>query len=138
MVTACPASRARGPAPANAATWPGHAAAWLRDGRGGLFVLAVLVGAGSGLGAVAFRYLIALFTWLATGNSEFGQQGHVGSAHLPWLSQLQKPRSSLTLAAGDRISVLTPARTPHAPPGRDSTDWASTDRASTDRASSGG
>ena len=53
--------------------------------RGGLFVLALLVGAGSGLGAVAFRYLIYGFTWLATGHGEFGQQGHVGSAHLPWL-----------------------------------------------------
>jgi CIC family chloride channel protein len=48
-------------------------------------VLAALVGVGAGLGAVAFRYLIYFFTWLATGHSEFGQQGYVGSAHLPWL-----------------------------------------------------
>jgi CIC family chloride channel protein len=34
---------------------------------------------------VAFRYLIYFFTWLATGHDEFGQQGHVASAHLPWL-----------------------------------------------------
>jgi chloride channel protein, CIC family len=34
---------------------------------------------------VAFRYLIYFFTWLATGHSEFGQAGYVGSAHLPWL-----------------------------------------------------
>ncbi len=68
-----------------AAAWAGRAAAWLRAGRGGLFLLAVAVGAGSGLGAVAFRYLISLFTWLATGHGEFGQQGHVGSSHLPWL-----------------------------------------------------
>jgi CIC family chloride channel protein len=60
-------------------------AAWLRAGRGGLFLLALLIGAGSGLGAVAFRYLIDVFTWLATGHSQFGQQGRVGSAHLPWL-----------------------------------------------------
>jgi CIC family chloride channel protein len=71
--------------------WPGAAArampmaAWLRAGRGSLFLLALVIGAGSGLGAVAFRYLISLFTWLATGHGEFGQQGHVGSAHLPWL-----------------------------------------------------
>jgi len=32
-----------------------------------------------------FRYLIYFFTWLATGHSEFGQAGHVGSSHLPWL-----------------------------------------------------
>jgi CIC family chloride channel protein len=59
--------------------------AWLRAGRGGMFLLALLVGAGAGLGAVAFRYLIYFFTWLATGHSEFGQAGHVGSSHLPWL-----------------------------------------------------
>ena len=61
------------------------AGAWLRGGRGGLFLLALLVGVGAGLSAVAFRYLIYLFTWLATGHDEFGQQGYVGSAHLPWL-----------------------------------------------------
>ena len=65
--------------------WAARAAAWLRGGRGGLFVLALLVGVGAGLGAVAFRYLIYFFTWLATGHDEFGQQGYVGSVHLPWL-----------------------------------------------------
>ena len=44
-----------------------------------------VVGAGAGLGAVAFRYLIYFFTWLATGHVQFGQQGYVGSSHLPWL-----------------------------------------------------
>ncbi len=62
-----------------------RAAAWLRAGRGGMFLLALVVGAGAGLGAVAFRYLIYFFTWLATGHSEFGQGGYVGSSHLPWL-----------------------------------------------------
>jgi CIC family chloride channel protein len=60
-------------------------AGWLRGSRAGLFVIAVLVGAGSGLGAVAFRYLIYFFTWLATGHSQFGQAGYAGSAHLPGL-----------------------------------------------------
>jgi chloride channel protein, CIC family len=67
------------------AVWTARSAAWLRAGRGGLFLLALLIGAGAGLGAVVFRYLISFFTWLATGHGEFGQQGHVGSAHLPWL-----------------------------------------------------
>ena len=67
------------------AAWAARAGAWLRGGRGGLFLLALLVGAGSGLGAVAFRYLIYFFTWLATGHDEFGQQGRVASVHLPWL-----------------------------------------------------
>jgi len=62
-----------------------HAAAWLRAGRGGLFVLALVTGAGAGLGAVVFRYLIYFVTWLATGHSQFGQAGYVGSSHLPWL-----------------------------------------------------
>ena len=57
----------------------------LRESRGGLFVLAVVVGAGSGLGAVAFRYLISFLTWLFTGHSQFGQQGYSDSPHLPWL-----------------------------------------------------
>jgi CIC family chloride channel protein len=60
-------------------------AGWLRTGRGGLFLLAVAIGVGAGLGAVAFRYLINFFTWLATGHAEFGQQGRVPSGHLPWL-----------------------------------------------------
>jgi CIC family chloride channel protein len=67
------------------AGWTARAAGWLRAGRGGMFLLAVLIGAGSGLGAVAFRYLIYFFTWLATGRDEFGQQGRVASGHLPWL-----------------------------------------------------
>ena len=75
----------RAGAPPQARRWRGKASAWLRDSRSGLFVLALLVGVGSGLGAVVFRYLISAFTWLATGHAAFGQQGHVGSAHLPWL-----------------------------------------------------
>jgi Chloride channel protein EriC len=50
-----------------------------------LFAIALVVGVGSGLGAVVFRYLISGITWLATGHAEFGQAGYVGSAHLPWL-----------------------------------------------------
>jgi CIC family chloride channel protein len=63
----------------------GRLSGWLRANRFGLFAVALVAGVGSGLGAVAFRYLIFGFTWLATGHSEFGQQGRVGSAHLPWL-----------------------------------------------------
>jgi CIC family chloride channel protein len=58
---------------------------WLRSGRSGMFLLALLIGAAAGLGAVAFRYLVYFFTWLATGHSQFGQGGRVASAHLPWL-----------------------------------------------------
>ena len=65
--------------------WAARASGWLRASRGGLFAVALVVGAGSGLGAVAFRYLIYFFTWLATGHAQFGQQGRVGSAHFPGL-----------------------------------------------------
>jgi CIC family chloride channel protein len=70
---------------AGAVPWAGRASGWLRASRGGLFAVALVVGAGSGLGAVAFRYLIYFFTWLATGHAQFGQQGRVGSARFPWL-----------------------------------------------------
>lgn len=63
----------------------GRFAGWMRANRLGLFCVAILVGLGAGLGAVAFRYLIYGFTWLATGRDEFGQDGWVGSDHLPWL-----------------------------------------------------
>jgi len=73
------------PRAGRAGVWADRAAAWLRAGRGGMFLLALLVGAGAGLGAVVFRYLIYFITWAATGHVQFGQQGHVPSAHLPWL-----------------------------------------------------
>jgi chloride channel protein, CIC family len=63
----------------------GRAAGWLRANRLGLFCIALVVGIGAGIGAVGFRYLIFSFTWLATGHDEFGQQGWVGSDHLPWV-----------------------------------------------------
>ena len=58
---------------------------WLRGSRFGLFGLALVVGACSGLGAVVFRNLVLGITWLATGHSEFGQDGHLSSAHLQFL-----------------------------------------------------
>ena len=72
-------------APAPPLRWTGRIGGWLRGSRGGLLAVALVVGAGSGLGAVAFRYLIYFVTWLATGHVLFGQQGRVPSAHLPWL-----------------------------------------------------
>ncbi|MGH3825951.1 MAG: chloride channel protein [Pseudonocardiaceae bacterium] len=65
--------------------WLRRTAGWLRGSRFGLFFIALVVGVGAGFGAVMFRYLIYAFTWLATGHNEFGQQGRVASAHLPWL-----------------------------------------------------
>jgi chloride channel protein, CIC family len=61
------------------------AAVTLRSSRLGLAVMALIVGVGAGLGAVAFRWLILSFTWLATGYRQFGQQGRVPSLHFPGL-----------------------------------------------------
>ena len=61
------------------------AMAWLRASRLGLVAMALVVGAGAGLAATGFRWLIFAFTWLATGHQQFGQQGRVGSQHLPFL-----------------------------------------------------
>ena len=85
MTATMAGAAATGPGAGRAGGWADRAAAWLRAGRGGLLLLALVVGAGSGLGAVVFRYLIYFFTWLATGYSQFGQQGRVPSLHLPWL-----------------------------------------------------
>ncbi len=60
-------------------------AATLRSSQLGLVVMALVVGVGAGLGAVAFRWLILSITWLATGYREFGQQGRVPSLHFPGL-----------------------------------------------------
>jgi CIC family chloride channel protein len=58
---------------------------WLASSRLGLVVVALIVGAGAGLGAVGFRWLIFTFTWIVTGHKQFGQQGHAASLHLPFL-----------------------------------------------------
>jgi CIC family chloride channel protein len=58
---------------------------WLGSNRMGLVVMALVVGAGAGLGAAGFRELIFAVTWLATGHTQFGQQGHASSVHLAFL-----------------------------------------------------
>ncbi len=60
---------------------------WLRGSSGGLQLLAVVVGIGAGLGAIAFRWLIVSATRLATGHSDYA--GAVGQAnpHLPALGR---------------------------------------------------
>lgn len=80
--SATPARRSRTAAASAAAS---AAAEYLRVSQGGLFPLAMLIGVGAGLGAVAFRSLISSFTWLATGRAEFGQQGRIASDHLAFL-----------------------------------------------------
>jgi CIC family chloride channel protein len=61
------------------------ASAWLGSTRMGLVVMALVVGVGAGFGAAGFRELVFFCTWLATGHTQFGQQGHAPSLHLPFL-----------------------------------------------------
>ncbi len=54
-------------------------------GSGGLTALALLTGAGAGLGAVAFRYMILGFTYLFTGHRDYSAAGHAADPWLPGL-----------------------------------------------------
>ncbi|MFI5593180.1 chloride channel protein [Amycolatopsis sp. NPDC051758] len=58
---------------------------WLRESRSGMVGLAVLIGAGAGLGAIVFRWLITTFTHLFSGQADYSDAGR--AAH-PWLPEL--------------------------------------------------
>ncbi|MGW4527383.1 chloride channel protein [Amycolatopsis sp. NPDC004378] len=58
---------------------------WLRESRSGLVGLAVVIGAGAGLGAIVFRWLITTFTHLFSGQADYAAAGRV--AH-PWFPAL--------------------------------------------------
>ena len=57
----------------------------LRRAPVGLVGLALLIGAGAGLGAVAFRYLILAFTLLFTGTADYSDAGRAPHPALPAL-----------------------------------------------------
>jgi CIC family chloride channel protein len=59
----------------------------LRSSNSGLLVLALVVGAGAGLGAVAFRWLIKAFTGVLSGHTDYAGLGHVANPHVPWLGR---------------------------------------------------
>jgi CIC family chloride channel protein len=63
----------------------GRGFAWFRENPTGLAVLAVLIGVGAGLGAVAFRYMITGFTYLLTGHSDYSAAGHAVHPLVPAL-----------------------------------------------------
>jgi CIC family chloride channel protein len=58
---------------------------WLRESSTGLAVLAVAIGAGAGLGAVVFRWLVTTFTHLFSGHADYAAAG--GDSH-PWFPAL--------------------------------------------------
>src|SRR5438128_2231903 len=58
---------------------------WVRQSRGGMVVLAVIIGAGAGGGAIVFRWLIVEFTRLLSGHDDYSAAGHAANPHLAWL-----------------------------------------------------
>jgi CIC family chloride channel protein len=58
---------------------------WLRESRGGLVTLAVVIGAGAGGGAIVFRRLITTFTQILSGHRDYSAAGHVPNPLVPGL-----------------------------------------------------
>ncbi len=54
-------------------------------GQRGLMALALLVGAGAGLGAIAFRYMILGFTYVFSGHKDYSAVGHASNPLVPGL-----------------------------------------------------
>jgi len=50
-----------------------------------MILLALVIGAGAGLGAVVFRWLIQTFTELLSGHADYSAAGHAANPHVPWL-----------------------------------------------------
>ncbi|WP_326617815.1 chloride channel protein [Streptomyces decoyicus] len=66
-------------------TRPPSPVARLRNAPWGLLALAVTVGAGAGLGSIAFRWLIVTFTHLFSGHADYAGVGREANPHVPWL-----------------------------------------------------
>src|SRR5579862_926491 len=59
-----------------------RAADWARASTGGLVALSLVVGAGAGLGAIAFRYLILGFTYVFSGHRDYSAAGRAAYGHV--------------------------------------------------------
>ncbi len=70
-----------------AALHPSSAGALVRSTRLQLVALAVVVGIGAGLGAVAFRFMISGLTRFFSGYDDYAGLGHVANPNLPWLGR---------------------------------------------------
>lgn len=62
--------------------WPA-----VRSSRLGLLTLSILVGTGSGLGAVVFRHMISGLTRVFTGHTDYSAAGHTADPQLPGLGR---------------------------------------------------
>ena len=62
----------------------------VRDLKGGntyLVILALIIGVGSGLGAIAFRWLTHNATEILTGFPDYSAVGRVANPHIPWMGR---------------------------------------------------
>jgi CIC family chloride channel protein len=66
-------------------SWPERLLRSTAGGQRGLMALAMLVGAGAGLGAIAFRYMILGFTYVFSGHREYSALGHPNNPLVPGL-----------------------------------------------------
>ncbi|MGW2818589.1 chloride channel protein [Streptomyces sp. NPDC001415] len=57
----------------------------MREAKWGLAALALVIGAGAGLGSIAFRWLIRTFTGLFSGHADYAGAGGSANPHVPWL-----------------------------------------------------
>ena len=64
--------------------WP-PVGSLIRTSPTGLVVLAIITGAGAGLGAIAFRYLILWFTLAFSGHADYSGAGNAPNPLVPWL-----------------------------------------------------
>ncbi|GLY80297.1 chloride channel protein [Actinoallomurus iriomotensis] len=85
--SACPpaSSADEGHGPIRARRGLAAVATSLREAPSGVLVTALVVGAGAGLGAIAFRWLIVTFTHLFSGHADYSAAGHASNPRLPWL-----------------------------------------------------
>jgi chloride channel protein, CIC family len=60
---------------------------WLQTSRVGLLALAVTIGAGAGLGAIVFRWLITTCTLLLSGHADYAAAGHAANPEVPALGR---------------------------------------------------
>ena len=60
---------------------------WFRGSSGGLLALALVVGAGSGVGAIVFRWLIKTFTLALSGHADYSAAGHAANPYVPGLGR---------------------------------------------------
>jgi CIC family chloride channel protein len=85
-----PSRTARPPIPTRAVPtqlgWP-RLLTVLRGSSAGLVALSLLVGAGAGVGAVVFRWLIKTFTLALSGHADYAGLGHAANPHVPALGR---------------------------------------------------